>query len=437
MQAGYQKVLILMIVVVTLLSSMWSAKAERALSEPFQPYVRTDKLMASDRASGDEFGTAVVLSSDDQIMVVGAPLAAVDGKAHQGKVYIYRWTGEVWEEVQKITAENGNAEDRFGEAIDIADDYTIIVGATDVDLNGDDNIGAAYIFSYNGATWSQQVRLPISDEHELSHDNRGKSVAISSDGNLAFVGAPNVSISGRTRGTFYILSRSGSSWSQDQKIIGPTDGRALTGQAMFLSHDDNTLFVAGRYSPTGSSITRGIVHPYGFVGEDWTHQDEIIPSDSQEFDNFGIDITTSDDDKTLLVGAFGAEQAFVFTESSGVWNEQAILRSPTSISFGHFGHSVALNATGTEAAVGAWLNGSGGIHMFDGSGAVWQHAQVLRSPNRAQEHLGFAVAMTRNGEMVMGGARSAHPNLVDFDPMGAVYVYIPGYFNHLPTIKSN
>ena len=432
MKTTYRKILVTSSLLVMMIAgTLWVVQAETEGVEPLQPYIITDKLLASDGSESDEFGYVLALSPDEQVMVVGAHLADVSGNNNQGQVYVYEWDGEQWLEVQKLVADDGAAEDEFGPAVDIAADYTIIVGAPDADEGSNSNIGAAYVFVYNGTNWVQQAKLSISDTNEFSHDNRGESVAITNDGNTAFVGAPDVDIMGTTLGTIYVLTRSGNVWTQDQKIVGPASARRA-GRAMHLSHDDNTLFVAGHYSSGGGVFGNGMVHLYELSGDTWTKVGEVIPSDSQELDDFGLVMATSGDDQTLLIGAFGENQAFVFTGSGSSWSERAILTKPDS--FGHFGASVALDATGTQAAVGAWLNNSGAIHIYRGSGASWQRAQTLITLDDRQEHLGYSVAMTGSGQQVLGGARHAHSSTDVFDTVGAVYVYEPGHFVYLPIV---
>ncbi len=51
------------------------------------PFVQQAKLTASDGAGDDLFGNSVGISGDT--VVVGAPLADVDGKTNQGAAYVF------------------------------------------------------------------------------------------------------------------------------------------------------------------------------------------------------------------------------------------------------------------------------------------------------------------------------------------------------------
>lgn len=405
-----------------------------------QPFVITAKLLASDKAASAEFGATVVLSPDGQIMVVGAPSHDVANHNNQGQVYVFRRSDDGWTEVQQLFASDGEANDEFGTSIAIADapDYTIIVGAPFDDTGTHSNLGGVYIFAYDGSSWSQQTKLSVTDPNEFSQDQRGRAVAISADGNTAFVGAPGVEGAGGSQpGAVYIFTRSGNTWAQTQKVEGPTGGAAGLGRSMRLSENDELLLVAGLYSPAGPVISNGIVRIYQQSGGGtWGEIASLIPSDSSEFDEFGASIAISDDTTTILVGApnNGSGRAYVFTKGGATWGEQLLLSRPAGSLYGRFGQSLALDSTGGQAAIGTWLNGSGAIHLLEGSGSVWDFRQTLTTLDNRQEHLGFAIDMTADGNLIAGGARSAHSSTDVFDAVGAVYLFVPGFNIYLPIV---
>jgi hypothetical protein len=81
---------------------------------------------------------------------------------------------------------------------------------------GWDDAGAAYIFTRSGTTWTQQQKIQASDKQ--GNDEFGKSVAISGDGNTAIVGALEDTGGDGDAGAAYIFTRSGTTWTQQQKI---------------------------------------------------------------------------------------------------------------------------------------------------------------------------------------------------------------------------
>jgi hypothetical protein len=152
------------------------------------------KIVASDRASTDYFGISVSISGN--YAIVGALNEDQDANgdntlSNTGSAYIFeRNTNGTWNETQKIVASDRGSTDNFGISVSISGNYAI-VGALneDQDANGDNtlsNTGSAYIFERNtNGTWNETQKIVASDRG--AGDKFGNSVAIS--GNYAIVGA--------------------------------------------------------------------------------------------------------------------------------------------------------------------------------------------------------------------------------------------------------
>lgn len=111
------------------------------------------KIMASDNDFADGFGNSVDISGD--LAVVGASndeknAEGNDDVPYAGSTYIFkRNSSGIWEEIQKIVTSDRDTGDYFGHAVSISGDY-IVTGAVYDDLNkkaeptGDH--GSAYVF---------------------------------------------------------------------------------------------------------------------------------------------------------------------------------------------------------------------------------------------------------------------------------------------------
>jgi hypothetical protein len=144
-------------------------------------WIQQARLTASDGKAGDHFGWSVAIDGD--YALVGNP-GDDDKGADSGSAYIFKRNGIKWYEQQKLTASDGKAGDRFGfsVAIDVASDGEYaLVGAL-----RDDDKGSAYIFKWDGTSWTQQAKLTASDG--AAYDRFGESVAIA--GEYVLVGAP-------------------------------------------------------------------------------------------------------------------------------------------------------------------------------------------------------------------------------------------------------
>ncbi len=398
-----------------------------------QPFVFNEKLLASDRQGSAEFGTAVALSRDGQRLVVGARLHDVGGSSNQGRAYVFRRNvNDTWTQLQTLTAPDGSANDEFGTAVAISSgpDYTIVVGAPP----SAGGTGSAYVYEYNGGSWDGGTKLTISDADPDNNDRRGTAVAITDDASSIFVGAPGGGSGNPARGAVFVLVASGSNWIHDETLSQSTSGRASMGKNLLVNNDGDLLFVAGLAAPSGPVLDHGAVHIYQKSGT-WNYDEMLLASDTSSNNEFGLGMAISNDENILLIGAPGKNegQVYALSPGGGTWTENAILTKPNGPIYSKFGQSLALDSAGTAAVVGAWLNGSGGIYYYERSGGSnWQFKQTLNTTDGRQEHLGYDVAMSGNGDMVIGGARSAHSG-TPFDSVGAVYTYVPGYQVFLPT----
>src|ERR1043166_9352940 len=161
------------------------------------------RLTALDAADGDYFGTSVAISGDT--VIVGANVDDNAGGVDAGAAYIFVRTGTVWTQQTKLTASNAAIGDGFGYSVAI-DGETAAVGAWLVDLPGQQDAGAAYIFVRSGTIWTQQARLTANDG--AVSDNLGYSVALSGDTIVAGAWLDD-NAGGGDAGAAYVFVRSG------------------------------------------------------------------------------------------------------------------------------------------------------------------------------------------------------------------------------------
>ena len=157
------------------------------------------KLTALDGATDDNFGRRVSISGD--YAVVGAYHDDDDG-SNSGSAYLFERDGAgSWSQVQNLTASDGVAEDLFGDSVSISGDYAVI-GAYGDDDNGDGS-GSAYVFERNsGGIWQEVQKLSASDGS--ANDVFGYSASIS--GNAILIGAFFDDDNGEDSGSAYVYT---------------------------------------------------------------------------------------------------------------------------------------------------------------------------------------------------------------------------------------
>ncbi|MBC8465406.1 SUMF1/EgtB/PvdO family nonheme iron enzyme, partial [bacterium] len=130
-----------------------------------------NKILPDDGEANDLFGQEVDISGD--YAIVGA-FQDDDNAENSGSAYIFNRTNNGWIQQAKLNADDAEAVDYFGYDVSINGDYAI-VGALNDDDNGD-NSGSAYIFVRDGENWSQQAKLTASDAAAV--DVFGSSVSL-------------------------------------------------------------------------------------------------------------------------------------------------------------------------------------------------------------------------------------------------------------------
>jgi len=373
-------------------------------------------------------GRGVALSGDGTTLAVGAPHEASGAKGvngnqrdnsvfEAGAVYIYTRSGTGWRQQAYLKASNPQMSAGFGHFVALSDDgNTLAVSAywessSAKGINGnqqDESIpqaGAVYVFTRQGAGWSQQAYVKASNTGEAGTadafgegDQFGFSLALSGDGATMAVGA--LTEDGGTRGingnqsdnsaasagAVYVFTRSGASWSQQAYVKSSNiDAGDLFGYAVALSRDGNILAV-GAFDEDGS--TRQINGPddnraggsgaaYVFTrsGVTWAQQAYIKPSNIETQDAFGVDVALSDDGGTLLVGSLDEDcaatgvnppgcdsdwrddlsmgAAYVFVRSGSSWSQQAFLKSSNIGPNDTFGERLSLSGDGNVAVISA------------------------------------------------------------------------------------
>ena len=300
------------------------------------------------------------------------------------------------------------------------DGNTLAVGAYQEDSNvagisGDQtddsalDAGAVYVFTRNDmGTWSQQAYVKASNPD--AGDGFGYRVALSEDGNTLAVGAcyedsSATGINGNQiddslsdSGAAYVFTRDGmGTWSQQAYVKSSNSGS-----------DDR---FAWRLAMSATGDTLAIGAPYEDGGA------------------IGIGGNQADD------SASSAGAVYIFTrDGMGTWSQQAYVKASNTDMGDFFGYSVTLSADGNTLAVGAWFEDSSAVGL-DGNqtddssgeaGAVyvltrdgmgtWSHQAYIKASNtNPNDHFGFDVSLSGDGNTLAVGAYDESSNAIGID----------------------
>jgi len=351
------------------------------------------KIAASDAEAGDQFGYSTAISGD--YVIVGASREDGDIMANAGAAYIYHREGANWTQQAKLIASDAMTSDYFGSSVSISGDYAV-VGAYAEDEGGGD-AGAAYIFIRSGTSWTQQTKIIASDAQ--AGDHFGLAVSISGD--YIVVGANSEDEGGSDAGAAYIFYRSGTSWTEQEKITA-SDAQAGDDFGSSVSISGDYAIVGASDEDAGGSDA-GAAYIFVRSGTSWTQQAKINASDADDSDSFGNSICISGD--YAVVGAVGedaggfrAGAAYVFNRSGETWVEQAKITASEPQASDYFGQSVSIS--GDFVVVGAYGKDTAGsaagtVYSYLRNGISWPEiSNMSASDAQASDYFGFSVSIS-------------------------------------------
>jgi FG-GAP repeat len=262
-------------------------------------------------------------------------------------------------------------------------------------------------------------------------------------------------------GAVYVFLRTNSGWSQQAYIKASNPGQGdKFGHVVSLSQDGNTLAVSAVFEASAAkgingdqnddSIPQaGAVYVFTRTGATWNQQAYIKASNTGEAgvgdqlgdgDQFGFSIGLSADGNTLAVGAIaedsgakgingdqndnsqqGSGAVYVYTRTGSAWSQQAYIKASNTDANDLFGYSVGLSADGNTLAASSYdedssarevngvmdkgRRGSGAIYVFTRTASTWAQSAYLKASNaEGGDSLGYAIAISQDGNTIAGGA---------------------------------
>ena len=276
------------------------------------------KLTASDGTAGDGFGRPVAIVGDR--VIVGS-LRDDDGGTDSGSAYVFERTGSTWTQQAKLTAGDAAASDLFGVTVDLGEDRAIVGAHFDDDAGA--NSGSAYVFEYSGATWSQQAKLTAGDG--AAGDQFGREVSI--NGDRAVIGARLDDDGGTDSGSAYVFTYGGAGWSQQLKL---TASDAAAGDVFGHTGLDGATAIVGAVGndDAGSGSGSAYVYVLNAAPEVTVPDDQT----NDEGDTVSLPIAATDPDgDPLTYSATGLPDGLSINASTGLISGTLTFDSATTV----------------------------------------------------------------------------------------------------------
>jgi hypothetical protein len=283
------------------------------------------------------------------------------------------------------------------------DGNTAVIGAS-----GDNNgVGAAWVYTRSGSTWTQQSKLVGTGY--VGSSAQGTSVSVSADGNTAVSGGP---ADDTNTGAVWVFTRTGSTWTQQgNKLTGSgSAGKAQQGTSVSISGDGLMLASGG----AADNTFNGAVWTFRKYGTLWAQFGEkVTGTGAVGKSRQGAAVSLNEKGTRLLVGGYQDDNrkgaAWVFEQADCGWNQP----TPKLVGTGGGssawqGFSVSLSADGNTALIGGPSDNTlvGAAWIFGYSGGNWtQQARLVGTQSAGTARQGFSVSLSANGNtVVLGGS---------------------------------
>lgn len=362
-------------------------------------------------AMEDRSGSSVSLSSDGSIVAIGSPHSTNINGVRAGQVKIYKDLNGVWTQIgDNIIGDNEF--DTFGTSIDLSSDGTVIaIGAPYQDSNSSSH-GYVKIFKNINDNW---VQIGSNIQGENSGDTFGYSLALSSNGSIIAIGAPNNDVLGNQTGHVKVYENNGGVWNQVGSDIEGENDFNFFGGSVKLSSNGNTLAI-GAKNGAGVSNNGGHVKVFSFNGNSWTQLGDNINGGNELTYDFGYSLSLSSTGSILAISDpfspnnTGTVRVYEYISNNWIQIGSDIIGDDDDF----FGSSVSISSDGSIIAIGSTGGvsdlGHGRVYKFI-EGEWTQIGANIDSDNNNNGY-GNSLSLSSDGNIIAVGANFAH-NLPD------------------------
>jgi hypothetical protein len=277
------------------------------------------------------FGYSVALSGETLAV-------AIDSITNNNGVVVFVRNGSSWAVEARLHDPDSSTiggTNHFGSALALDGDV-LVTGSPEDDgtTNSYSNSGAVYLYGRTGTTWA--LERMYRGQSDGAQAGLGRAVALS--GNTAAAAARGARV-------VRIFLRSGMTWSEQGPVV-PYLGETGDNFGSRIALSGDTLAVASD-NDNDSGVTAGAITIYTRSGGTWTYQQKLLPSNPVAGLGFGRSLALSGD--RLIVSTSNPSRVYTFERSNGVFAEAQVL-TPWSSTIRTYNWSVAL--AGDTAVVG-------------------------------------------------------------------------------------
>ena len=372
------------------------------------------ELTASSGGAGDQLGECAAISGN--IVVLGAPQAAVGSNNQEGAAFVYVKPTNGWTDmtqVARLTPSDGQPAVHFGSSVAI-DGNVIVVGEPFAKIGSHGNQGALYVFVKPAGGWkdmTETAKLTASDGQIF--DELGGSVAIR--GNTIVGSAPFATIqSTGSAGAVYVFTKAKTGWKNETEHAKLTPSDPAFGGEMgySVSFSGKTIAAGAPYFGTHKPGAAYVFVEPGGGWKDATQTAKLTGSHAANDDLLGFSISIHGN--TVVAGApdenIGSNNeqgaAYIWVEPSSGWKNMRQTAKVTAFdgTGGNFlGYSVSLaGKTLATGAIGVTIGSNadqGAVYLYTKPGRGWKTTSKFNGKLTASD--GTALAWFGNSVRIV------------------------------------
>lgn len=361
--------------------SAWSTP-NQFQTEPGPPtHVSTSPASA---VTGDNFGTEVACNHDRTRIVVGAPSHDTPA-SNGGKVYFYEKNGSAWDLKSELTASDVATNFQLGFRVTMSSDGEVAAAYAVNGTNITNGIGRVYIFQRNGdGTWTERAILTSPDP--AAGQRYGFAISLNSDGTVLAVGALKDDHTSTDVGSVTVYTRSGFTWTERHHLFNVSLGTtAEMGTGVHLSNDGRLLAAT-----TGAIPLSVQFYSFSADFLTSTQEETFTFTTGSNHFQFGQSIDLSENIDVMVVSARGSSDpgfsqagaVAIARKVNGTWTEETRFYSPNAETGGSFGYRVCLSRDGNRLVVTAPAedNTQGNIYRYQYVNGTWQLSGGIFQP---------------------------------------------------------
>lgn len=377
------------------------------------PAIGTSQTQIGQRLEGDanddRFGSSVALSANGTILAIGAPLNDGNG-TNSGHVQVYENISGVWTQIGNDIQGEGTS-DRCGESVAISSNGNIVAIGAPSNKNGTGiSSGHVRVFENISGVWTQ---IGGDIDGQVSQDRAGSCVALSADGTVVAIGADGNSANGMNSGRVRVFRNIAGTWAQEGQSIDGIAANDRTGYRVSLSSDGSILAVASPWNDS-QGLDSGLVRIYQNVAGTWTQMGQDLSETGTNLTGCGLALSS---DGSIVAVGFPYDDNIngnktgkvkIYKYSSSSWTQ--VGQDINGITVDEYsGENLALSSDGSVVAVSAILNNANGsstgrVRVYRNVGGSWVQAGSPLDGEAGGNFFGIGISLSSDGSTLAAGA---------------------------------